>query len=255
MQIKDKDDQYMHSRLPISKDEKILAIYKHHWFAYASVWLMGIIIIAVIMGIAALVVFVSGSDNSGVSNNKTLIFTLATAVSAVVGLFTFIPVYLKSQEQVVLTEEALLQILQPSLFASKISQLNLQHINDVSVRQDVIGTILGFGKISVETPGEQDNYEFVMIPNPHIAAREIIDAHENYQAAVESGRMPSTLGTAPQQNNQVPAIDPQQYQQFLEFQKMTAAAQQQSATPGTDSQPAGNPATTSEAPRDPTSQE
>jgi uncharacterized membrane protein YdbT with pleckstrin-like domain len=253
MQIKDKDDQYMHSRLPISKDEQILAIYKHHWFAYASLWLMGLVIIAVIMGIAALVVFVTGSDNSSVNSNKTLIFGLATIVSAVVGLFTFIPVYLKSQEQVVLTEEALLQILQPSLFASKISQLNLQHINDVSVRQDIFGTILGYGKISVETPGEQDNYEFFMIPNPNKAAREVIDAHENYQAAVEAGRIPSTLGD----QQAAPAIDPQQYEQFLEFQKMAAAQQQtqQPAQTPPSSPPAGAEPAQPAAPQDQNSQQ
>jgi uncharacterized membrane protein YdbT with pleckstrin-like domain len=133
---------------------------------------------------------------------------------------------LRSQEVVVLTEEAVLQVLQPSLFASKVSQLNLAHIADVSVRQNFMGTIFGFGKITVETPGEQDNYEFTMLPRPQASAREIIAAHENFQAAVESGRMPTTLGKA---QPQTPQIDPQQYQQFLQYQQMVEKQKQNEA--------------------------
>jgi hypothetical protein len=124
-----------------------------------------------------------------------------------------------------LTEEAVLQILQPSLFANKISQLNLAHIADVSVRQDFFGTIFGYGKITIETPGEQNNYEFTILPNPQDIARHIIEAHENFQAAVEAGRIPSTLGVP-----QAPQIDPQQYQQFLEYQQMVTQQQRDAAT-------------------------
>lgn len=232
----------MHGRLPIGKNEKILAIYKHHWFAYASVWFVGIVVVVALLGGAWTAVTTQGAGSS-LDQNKTLIYGGATFLSAIVLLFTAIPVYLRSQEQVVLTEEALLQILQPSIFASKISQLNLQHVADVSVRQNFLGTVFGFGKISVETPGEQDNYEFIMIPNPHVAAKEIIDAHENFQAALQAGRMPSTLGSAP-----TPQIDPQQYEQFLEFQKMqqTAQTQQQpvEALQQDTQQPAAQPEST-----------
>jgi hypothetical protein len=114
---------------------------------------------------------------------------------------------------------------------------------DVSVRQDFFGTVFDFGKISVETPGEQDNYEFFAIPHPKDAAKTIIEAHENYQAALESGRLPSTLGAQP------PAHpiqkDPAQYQQFLAYQQTVAqngppAAQPQPPAVQPPQPPAGN---------------
>jgi hypothetical protein len=250
MPVKEKEDRYMHGRLPIGKDEKILAIYKHHWFSYAAIWAVGLLVIAVVMGIAVLLTTVMAGDNSALAERKSLILSGALVFSVLVAIFTFIPVYLKAQEQVVLTEEALLQILQPTIFASKISQLNLLHMADVSVRQDFFGTVFDFGKISVETPGEQDNYEFFAIPHPKDAAKTIIEAHENYQAALESGRLPTTLGTQPAA--QQIQVDPAQYQQFLAYQQSVAQNGQPAAQPQPPTvQPPQPPAENGPAPQQP----
>lgn len=234
MPVSERTDQFLHSKLPIDKEEKILAVYKHHWFAYASSWILGIFIVIVVMALAAGLTMVGGSD-SNFEQYRTQILAGAAVFSAFVLIGTFIPVYLRSQEQVVLTEEALLQVLQPSLFASKIDQLNLQHITDVSVHQDFFGTLLGYGHINIETPGEQNNYRFAMMPKPHQVAREIAQAHENYDAAIQAGRIPSSLSMA---QPAAPAIDPQQYQQFLQYQQMVAQQQAQPAPQDQPNQPA-----------------
>ena len=242
MRPTDKEDYMLHGKLPIGKDEKILAVYRHHWFAYASVWAIAIFIVLAIMGIAWFLT--SGDAMSGTNalvEHRSQIMIAAVAFSVFTLVFACIPLWLKSQEQVVLTEEAVLQILQPSLFGSKVSQLNLAHVADVSVRQDFFGTIFGFGKVSIETPGEQDNYEFFEVPNAQIAAKMIIEAHENFQAALQAGRLPSTLGTDPNKPdpNTPPnyANDPE-YQQFLAFKK--AMAEQQSQQPSNQPAPAGS---------------
>lgn len=237
MQTSAKTDKFLHSKLPIDEKEKILAVYRHHWFAYASSWFIGIVLVVLIMALA--VVFTTTGDGSStLAQNKAPIIAAAAIFSAFVILGTLLPVYLRSQEQVVLTEEALLQMLQPNLFASKIDQLNLQHIADVSVRQDFFGTLLGYGHITIETPGEQDNYKFSMLPHPHQTAREIAQAHENYDAAMQSGRISTTLGTAPQAG---PTIDPQQYQQFLQYQQMLAQQQAQATSQAAETLQASEP--------------
>jgi len=218
MQISDQDNQRLHRKLPIDDDETILGVYRHHWFAYASNWVLGIVIVIIIMALAVALTSIAGSG-AGMDQYKGVIIGIAAGFSVLILLGTCVPVYLRSQEQVVLTEEALLQMLQPSLFASKIDQINLQHITDVSVRQGFMGTLLGYGHITVETPGEQDNYEFYMLPDPHQVAKAIVSAHENYNAALQAGRIRTTLGEAPAAT-EAPQIDPQQYQQFLEYQRM-----------------------------------
>lgn len=231
MQVTPRADRELHSKLPIDNDEKILAIYKHHWFVYAATWMVGAVMILLILGVAlALSMGLGNNSESPLAGHQMQIMGAAAFLCVFVALGTFVPVYLRSQEQVVLTEEALLQVLQPTLFSSKIDQVGLQHIADVSVTQDFFGTMFGFGHITVETPGEQNNYRFSTLPNPHMTAREISEAHENYEAALQGGHLKTTLGTAPAQAQQ---IDPEQYRQFLQYQQMVAQqqAQQQGGQP------------------------
>ncbi len=230
MQVTPKADAALHQKLPIDADEKIIAVYKHHWFAYAASWMVGLAVAIAVMVLATVLTTFSGADSTLVQY-RYQIMALASVFSLIVLAGTCIPVYLRSQEQVVLTEEAIVQVLRPTLFANKIDQLSLRHISDVSVTQDFLGTMFGFGHITIETPGEQNNYHFSTLTNPHESAREIIAAHENFDAALHSGRMPSTLERVAQP--QTAGIDPEQYQQFLQYQRMVAQQQQEQQTAGT----------------------
>lgn len=228
MQVSPQTDKLLHSKLPIEEDEKILAVYRHHWFAYVSNWIVAGFLILIIV-IASVLLMSYGANGSSSVLFREAIVIGAGILSVLIFIGAAIPVYLRSQEQMVLSEEALMQVLRPSLFASKIDQLNLQRMDDISVHQDFIGSLLGYGHISIETPGEQDNYEFLMLPSPHDAAREITHARENYEAAMQSGRLKTTIG---EPQPVAPTIDPEQYKQFLEFERMQArqVADQQATT-------------------------
>jgi len=228
MTISPKTNQYLHHKLPIDDDENILGVYRHHWFTYVSSCLFALIVVVVVMVLAALLTTIGDGTNPLVAH-RAEVLALAGCFSILVLAGAFVPVYLRLQEQMVLTEEAILQVLQPSLFASKIDQLGLQNIANVSVTQDFFGTLLGYGHITIETPGEQDNYEFAILPSPQQTAREIMQAHENYEAALQGGHMPTTLGTT-QNTVEGPQIDPEQYRQFLEYQQMVARQQQENAS-------------------------
>lgn len=190
------NEEKLHALLPIGDKEKLLLVVRHHWFAYVSVY-VGTGLICLL--IAAAVILVSlGRAQLGLSAGAAgSIVGIGMLIIAVVILFSLIPVWIKKQEMLVLTEEALLQVEKPSLFANKVSQLNLQHIADVTVKQDTLGTLFGFGHITIETPGEQDNYEFSVVGTPREYAKQIIEAHENYAAALESGQIQTTLGQRP----------------------------------------------------------
>jgi hypothetical protein len=224
MQITPKVDAALHQKLPIDADEKFLAVYKHHWFAYATSCVIGLTV-AIIVVLLAVALTMTGNADSTFVQYRPQVIAIASMFSVLVLAGTALPVYLRSQEQVVLTEEAIVQVLRPTIFANKIDQLSLRHISDVSVTQDFFGTMFGFGHITIETPGEQNNYHFSMLANPHESAREIIAAHENFDAALHSGRMRTTLvqAAAPP----APTIDPQQYEQFLQYQQMVARQQQE----------------------------
>lgn len=169
---------------------------KHHWFAYLSVTLGAGGICAILFGALALTAL--NRESLGLSQGTMSAIAAGGLLMIIcIGLASLIPVWLKQQEYVVLTEEALMQVNKPTIFASKVSQLNLQHVADVTVKSDMIGSMLGYGHITVETPGEQDNYEFNIVAEPNKLAKAIVEAHENYAAALESGQIQTTLGQRP----------------------------------------------------------
>lgn len=225
-------DEYLHHKLPIGSDEKVIGVYKHHIFAYIVPWLLAFVVILALFILAALLTATAGNGANSVLpvGSKMVAYGFVGILSLLVAVFAYIPMYLRSQEQLVLTDEAILQVLHPSLFADKVSQLSLQHVADVSVRQDFWGNMFGFGAVTIETPGEQANYSFTMVPEPHQAAKEIIEAHENFVAALESGRLPTNIRRDEQDEHSV-QVDAKQYQEFLNYQQYQAQARQESASP------------------------
>lgn len=227
MQISPQTERFLHQRLPIDEDEKILGIFRHHWFIYVLSWATGLAIAVLVVGVAVALTLVG--EGTVFEERSSLVMSAATAFALLIVAGSFVPVYLRAQEQLVLTEESLLQVLQPSLFSSKIDQLSLQHIADVSVKQDFLGSIFGYGHLTVETPGEQNNFHFFVIARPDQAARSIMSAHEDYIAALEGGYMPSGLADKhiAAQRRTPDSIDPEQYKQFLAYQQMVARQQQE----------------------------
>ncbi|MBL8121264.1 PH domain-containing protein [Candidatus Saccharibacteria bacterium] len=232
MAVDEKTSKLLHSRLPIGSEEEILGVYRHHWFVYVIIWFLGFVAVLAVM-VAAVLMTSSYEPTTGADYRPVMLMG-AMLLSVVIALGTAIPAWLKSQEQLVVTDEALLQVLQPSLFGSKVSQLSLQHVTDVSVRKDFFGTLFGYGTITVETPGEQVNYVFTAVPSPDKATKVIIEAHENLVAALESGRMPTTLLRSDDDKHSV-KVDAAEYQKFLDFQQYQARAAQQ--TDATDNNP------------------
>lgn len=241
--VKESEHIYWHGKLPIGKDEKILAIYRHHWFIYVQIWALALFAMLAIAFLASLLT--SSMSTDGTSSQYRPLVIAGTALFAILaGLFALIPSWLKSQERLILTEESLLQVLQPGVFANKVSQVGLQHVNDVSVRQGFFGHIFNFGGVTIETPGEQQNYVFPMVANAQLSAREIIEAHENYDAALQGGRVPSNYGDASEATGPKTTvqIDRDKYQEFLAFQQaMEAQKQQVSAAAVTSATPQAQP--------------
>lgn len=223
--VKEAESVFWHGKLPIGKDEEILGIYKHHWFLYVQIWLMALFAILALMVVTVLLTL-SPNDSDGAIAYRPAIILGSVLLCAIIALFSIIPAWLRSKERLILTEESLLQVLQPGIFANKVSQLSLQHVADVSVRQDFLGHIFGYGHITIETPGEQDNYEFTKLGGAQLIARDIIEAHENFDAALQSGRIPTTLGNQ-RQGPQV-QINANEYEQFMAFRAMQEKAANES---------------------------
>lgn len=225
MSVTEEQSRFYHNKLPIDPDEKLLAVYKHHAFAYILPLIIALFIIGVTLGLTVLMTRSDGISGEPIisSDYQQVAYLIAGAFSTAVLVFTYLPIWLRLQERLILTDEAILQVLHTSLFTDKVSQTSLARIADVSVNQDFLGNVFGYGRLTIETPGEQNNYIYPYLGDPQTAARQIIEAHENFAAALESGRLPTTLGNsssaAPATTPQTITVDPQQYQEFLRYQE------------------------------------
>ena len=223
MKVTPAQDSFFHNKLPIDSDETILGVYRHHAIAYIIPLLLAFVVIAVIVGLA-LALTNTPMDGTAIINPlyRSYVIMGVGIFSLLVLVFTYIPVWTKMQDQLVLTDESLIQILQTSLFSDKISQLGLQSFADVTVRTGFWGNLFGYGHITIETPGEQDNFEYGFLPNANEAARQITEAHERFVAALEAGRLHgenTPVANGAPQTVQPIVVDPAEYQKFLEYQK------------------------------------
>ena len=239
-------DEFLHHKLPIDKDEQILAVFRHHPIAYILPILIAFLMIGILVGLAFALMspnLVGGNPIIDPAYQNYVVIGVGIFAFLVL-LFTYMPVWIKLQDQLVLTDESLLQMLQTSLFSDKVSQLSLQHVADVTVRAGFWGNLFGYGHITVETPGEQDNYEYDYLPDPGSAARLISEAHENFIAALESGRMHTDFRNADLNSPRMQAmrqnsgqaqivVDHAQYQAFLDYQRkeQTILSQQNPSEP------------------------
>lgn len=115
-------------------------------------------------------------------DGRQVIYTLSmTLLLALTGLFTWIAVFLDRDNQLIITNENIIQSLRFAVFSKQVSQLNLAKIQDVSVDQHgILPNMFNFGVIEIETAGETANFRFLHTPDPNVVAKLIIEAHEDY---------------------------------------------------------------------------
>lgn len=147
------------------------------WFIYGAV----IFTIVLIFGGGSLLLSDSAFfGSSGISAEGQAIgaFAMLIVAALVVALgFAASIVYRKSR--MILTNQKVVFIRYHSLFSREISQLNISEVEDVNVAQHTIwDRIFKMGTITIETSGEQNNYVFTHVADPHAFARLTIQAHE-----------------------------------------------------------------------------
>lgn len=83
--------------------------------------------------------------------------------------------------QLIITNDNVTQIMQVGLFYRKVSELSMENVEDVTAHQKgIFQTIFNYGRLHVETAGEQDNYNFTFCPNPNAYAKAIQDARVDF---------------------------------------------------------------------------
>ncbi len=170
----------------LSPGEKVLRTIRRHPISLFPVVLaMGIVVVVVLVGFYAIGRY-ADIINPILSVNLVSLFLLA--VLLLLAVITLLSVYVFHQSRLVLTNENLFQIKQIGIFDRKVSAVNLRHIEDVTSRvHGLFATVLGYGEISVETAGEQENFIFSPVANPHPLVELINQTHQDYEQQLAKG--------------------------------------------------------------------
>ncbi len=117
------------------------------------------------------------NDNTGQS--VAVLIALVASLFGVIYLVLATKIYQTSQ--LIITDDNVTQIIQVGLFHRKVSEVSMENIEDVTASQrGILQTFFNYGRLHIETAGEQNNYNFIYCPNPNAYAKAIQDARVNF---------------------------------------------------------------------------
>lgn len=170
------------SLIEFDANEELITEIRKHPFGLFLVLLTGGFVILVIFVIA---VFLSYSNvggvvgASGLNNMSTFLVAMGLLLSLGAVVVTGIAAFLYLGNVIFVTNEKIAQVLYISLFHRKISQLSIGDVQDVTVTQKgIFAHFFNYGTLVIETAGEQQNYTFTFVPDPHRKSKLIVGAHE-----------------------------------------------------------------------------
>lgn len=211
-----------HTLERVDSDEQLLAIIKRHPFGIIKIYAMMILGI----GAAGSLVYYLLPNFFVREENPEIYSAIAIIAGVVIALLVVILVVatiVYTQSKLVVTDKTITQTLQIGLFNRKVSQLAVSNIEDVTANKNgFFPTILNFGKLFVETAGEQENFHFEYCPDADHYAKLILETRQQFMTKHElEMREESRAYVA--------------YQQQAPQQPQPAPTQPAPPTPGTDS--------------------
>ncbi len=205
----------------ISPNEKVIAVIKRHPFGIIRLYISAVLGLILAGGLLLFLMseLVPREDNPNIYAALGALAVVVVGFMIVIMLIATI-IYYKSN--FVITDQSIKQTLQISLFNKKISQLDVSQIQDVTAeKKGFLPTFLNYGRLIVETAGEQVNFHFDYCPNPDHYAKIILDSRQHYLSEHELKMQPThpQQPQAPQQQYAQPQYEtPQQPQDPNQYQ-------------------------------------
>ena len=133
----------------------------------------------VLGGASANISSLAGSIGTSESNIRPIMILTGFFLTIFSVVLTAVAAFLYTNNVVIITSEKVTQQLYLSLFNKKISQLSIADVQDVTVKQQgILAHIFNYGTITIETAGEQANYNFTFTPEPYEVAKDLVGSHE-----------------------------------------------------------------------------
>lgn len=149
--------------LKLGENEKTLLIIRKHWFVVARTVLVFVILLIIPPVILTFLPLLTQGFDSGIIGPLTNLFLSSYCMVLLLFLFLFwMDYYL---DMWIITTERIVDVEQNGLFRREISEIPLQHVQDVTIEVNgIIETFLKFGTIRIQTAGERE-FKIEFVPN------------------------------------------------------------------------------------------
>lgn len=158
-------------------NEKVLLAVREHWFRlFTKLAVVGLCAILPFFLTALFGLSTESLSDKGVRSLVTLAWELYF-LGILLATFVVIVVYYLNIH--IVSEERILDIDQTGLLNHKISELNIESLQDVSARTvGLFGNIFDYGTVYIQTAGATERFQFENVPHPAMISKLILEVFE-----------------------------------------------------------------------------
>jgi hypothetical protein len=184
-EAKHRESKNKYPHLPLSHGEYVIEEVRRHPIGLLSIWFITLLLIGVVFAAVALygmnrdyIASIFMADPNTIPSAAVMTIP-AFILSAFFALGGIIATIVYEGNRFYITNESIVQLVQPSLFSTKQQVVNLINVEDASSEQaNIIEQILNYGTINLSTQGEHTRYRFRFVANPKRVTQAVNDAAE-----------------------------------------------------------------------------
>jgi hypothetical protein len=160
-------------------NEKIILAVREHWFRLFSKALIVVMLSLIPWLIRLLLVNTGTIELSPIADQIFSVVSQLYYLGLIVSMFIIFVLYYLNLH--VVSAERVVDIDQVGLLFHEISELNIETIEDVtSQTKGIIGNLLDYGTVYIQTAGATERFEFDNISNPAQVAKTILELYEKH---------------------------------------------------------------------------
>lgn len=166
----------------LGQGEQILYVARQHIFVLLANILTELSLIALLVaaGVASNMAFDTTSANLGGITASNLILLICVAISVVVLISGFMDYMRWASEQYIVTDRRVMQI--RGILNKRVVDSSLEKINDVELRQSLLGRMMNFGTVAILTAAGDEGVNLMdRIEAPLEFKRAMLDAKHNHE--------------------------------------------------------------------------
>lgn len=170
--------------LNLNEGEKILLVIRKHWFVIARTVALFVFLLLLPPIVLSLLPYVTAEFDPAIVEPLTNL--LLAVYIMVLLLFLFLLWMDYYLDLWIITNERIIDVEQQGLFNRQISEIPLQHVQDVTIEvRGIVETFLKFGTIRIQTAGERE-FKIEFVPNLYEAKNMILKHTTSLQKNLHS---------------------------------------------------------------------